>query len=134
MGKIQSPGTASFSALYNKCKHAAKQRNLLFTLSKLEHKIIASQICHYCGESPQKYNSYLKNKGTEQVRPNRYTEIFVLRNWIYVNGIDRKDNTLGYVASNCLPCCAMCNYLKCDLGYDAFLYWITKSYKHLATP
>jgi len=27
-------------------------------------------------------------------------------------GIDRLDNTLGYVKNNIVPCCSMCNYMK----------------------
>lgn len=27
-------------------------------------------------------------------------------------GIDRANNSLGYIPSNCVPCCSTCNYLK----------------------
>lgn len=37
------------------------------------------------------------------------------------NGIDRYDNSLGYVSSNCVPCCAMCNRVKLDRDVDGFL-------------
>lgn len=28
------------------------------------------------------------------------------------HGIDRVDNSIGYIKSNCVPSCAMCNYMK----------------------
>ena len=46
-------------------------------------------------------------------------------------GIDRKDNTLGYLLNNCLPCCAICNRAKRDLPYDVFLNHIAKISEHL---
>lgn len=129
--KHKEQGSASFSALFNKCKHAAKQRNLIFSLSREEHKILIIQNCHYCDRPPAKYNSYLKNKGLDQVRPNRYGESTIERNWICVNGIDRVDNKEGYEVSNCLPCCSICNYLKCDMTYKDFILWIKTAYNHL---
>ena len=36
-------------------------------------------------------------------------------------GIDRVDNGLGYIASNCVPCCGECNCMKRGLGGDDFL-------------
>jgi hypothetical protein len=124
-------GSASFSALFNKCKHSAKKRNLDFSLSTDEHKTLISQLCHYCGEPPIKYNSYLKNGGLCQVRPNRYGALTIERNWVEANGIDRINNNEGYTIDNCVPCCGRCNYLKCDTSYDEFLSWISKAYNHL---
>lgn len=40
------------------------------------------------------------------------------------NGIDRKDNTLGYLKENALPACIHCNYAKGNLTYADFLTWI----------
>lgn len=126
--KHKSPGSASFSNLYNKCKHTAKQRNLEFNLSRIEHCYLIVQNCHYCNSPPIKHNSYLKNKGKDQVRPNRYAKETIDRNWIMANGIDRIDNNEGYFIQNCVPCCAICNYIKCDMGYNEFIAWIKKVY------
>ncbi len=38
-----------------------------------------------------------------------------------ITGIDRKEPTVGYVLSNCLPCCYVCNRMKSDLTYTAFI-------------
>lgn len=131
MGILRNPGDASYSALYNKCKHAAKQKDVKFCLTKEEHRFIIEQECHYCGDKGRQYNSYLKNSMSEQVRLNRYSANTIERNYIVINGIDRQDNLMGYTVDNSLPCCGMCNYLKCDMDYDEFLSWVKKAYNRL---
>ena len=41
-----------------------------------------------------------------------------------INGIDRRDNTAGYVPENVVTCCAACNYKKGAQPYAAFLDWL----------
>lgn len=89
---------------YTYIKSHTKRHNIDFNLSKEEFINIINQPCHYCGG----------------FRPN-----------IKVNGIDRKDNTLGYILSNCLPCCKYCNISKSDRTYEEYIAWIIKSYTHL---
>lgn len=36
-------------------------------------------------------------------------------------GVDRKDNDVGYSATNVVACCKTCNYFKWNLSVDAFL-------------
>ncbi len=36
-------------------------------------------------------------------------------------GIDRKDNSIGYLFDNCLPACYTCNVLKGSFGYKEFI-------------
>ena len=42
------------------------------------------------------------------------------------NGIDRLDNTRGYVLDNCVPCCKHCNYVKSNLSVGVFKEWVTR--------
>lgn len=42
------------------------------------------------------------------------------------NGIDRKNNDLGYVASNCVPCCVICNRGKNNMSYNDFVSYISR--------
>lgn len=42
------------------------------------------------------------------------------------NGVDRKDNTLGYSVTNAVPCCAQCNYGKRDQTVKEFLDWVRR--------
>src|SRR5208337_432111 len=37
------------------------------------------------------------------------------------NGIDRLDNSIGYVLSNCVSCCKICNHMKHVLAVEDFL-------------
>ena len=36
------------------------------------------------------------------------------------NGVDRKNNDIGYLINNVVACCSTCNYMKRDLSYDDF--------------
>ncbi len=35
--------------------------------------------------------------------------------------LDRKDNNVGHVVRNVVPCCERCNYLRRDMPYEAWL-------------
>lgn len=39
-------------------------------------------------------------------------------------GVDRMDNTIGYLKKNCLPCCEFCNRAKFTRSYDEFKHWM----------
>lgn len=41
-------------------------------------------------------------------------------------GIDRRDNSLGYLISNCAPCCKHCNLAKRDMSEADFLAWVAR--------
>jgi hypothetical protein len=45
------------------------------------------------------------------------------------NGIDRFDNTKGYLLANCKPCCGHCNLMKKDQAYESIL----KNAEHIHT-
>jgi hypothetical protein len=62
----------------------AMLKNRLFTLSQQDFEKLVIQPCYYCG-----FYSNCK---------------FV--------GIDRIDNTKGYILNNCVPACTMCNMMK----------------------
>lgn len=40
---------------------------------------------------------------------------------VSMNGVDRADPSLGYIPTNCVPCCAMCNMMKNGYGQEAFI-------------
>lgn len=72
----------------------AKSRKLSFNLTFEQFLYFSKQNCFYCGDSP----SNLQTSPTGEV--------------FYYNGIDRKDNNLGYLFENCVPCCHNCNWAK----------------------
>lgn len=105
---------ASINELYGDYKRDAKKRNYTFELSLEEFTAIIRKNCHYCGIEPK--NIYKKRK------TKKYMLIF--------NGIDRQDNTIGYISSNCVPCCVQCNVSKRDKTLEEFNNWIDRLIQH----
>lgn len=106
--KLKS-GESSFNRIYYQYVMGAKRRGLSFELSKEFAKQIMSMDCYYCGVSPS-------NKSFGQRRKGEY---------VY-SGIDRVDNTKGYIESNVVPCCGQCNKSKGKLEYKEFISWIKR--------
>lgn len=92
---------------YCEYRLGAKTRNLIFQLTPDEFKNIVKQKCHYCGGFS--IDSNPKSRG---------------------NGIDRKNNNIGYVIENCVSCCVNCNYMKKAMPYNDYIKHIRRSYKH----
>lgn len=93
----------SLSLQYGVYQRTAELKNLIFELSLETFCEIVQQNCHYCGE-------FSENKT--------------------FNGIDRKDQTKGYVLDNCVPSCQMCNMIKNTLNEDKFLQKIEHILSH----
>lgn len=105
--KDQRTGTRAFRQVLSDYKCGAKRRGLIWTLSDEEFNTLSQNKCHYCGTGPS-------NTLTEPYDTFTY------------NGVDRKDNSLGYTLENSLPCCFECNMCKGTMEYDAFLAWINR--------
>jgi hypothetical protein len=91
--------------VYNDYKKKAKDKSIPFKLLFVEFVMLVTDICHYCGKMSFRDISSI-------------TKDTVIPDLI---GIDRKDSSKGYIFENCLPCCAMCNYMKGSLPHDTFL-------------
>lgn len=97
-------GSATLSVIYSDYRRGAKGRGLVFSLTKDQFLYICKQPCHYCGIEPQpKGYPYCSDGAT-----------------FCCNGIDRKDNSVGYTVDNCLPCCKLDNRGKLDATYDEY--------------
>ena len=95
--------------LRNYRRHA-QCRGLAWVLTGKDFDRLTAQDCHYCGQSPASVSrSGLYDGG-----------VFTY------NGIDRVDNTLGYIAGNVVPCCKICNNAKKDLPLEEFMAWIAR--------
>lgn len=103
---------AGSSDVYSTYKINARKRGYEFKISKKEAIDIFKKDCYYCGSIP----SSISKKCAIP---------------FFYNGIDRKDNSIGYTLENCLPCCARCNKSKMILSYDDFLEMVTKIYNNL---
>lgn len=109
-------GEAAFNLLYLNYKVRARKKNILFSLTKDEFKDLTKQKCYYCGQEPLQSAIGNKKRGA---------------NGDYLfNGIDRKDNNLGYTINNSITCCGICNKAKRDLSFNMFVQWIQKLSKY----
>lgn len=50
-----------------------------------------------------------------------------------LNGVDRIDNSQGYISGNVAPCCSICNTMKKKMTKDEFLSWVNKIHLHQAS-
>lgn len=75
-------------------KCSAASRSLEYSLNDVQAFLLYKQPCYYCGKQPS------------HVRKAQSGETFLC------NGIDRVDNSIGYVVGNCVSCCGRCNAAK----------------------
>lgn len=83
-------------------KYGAKKRGLIFEISENEFNKTIFSPCFYCGIAPNP-----------------------------TNGIDRVDNSVGYVSGNIVPCCSTCNRAKRKMSKDDFVVWVMRVSDHL---
>lgn len=117
--KMNPKEDSSVRSLFGEYRKNAIKRGLSFELSLEQVKTITSQPCYYCGTSPKQV--YVKRK-IRKITP-----------YIY-NGIDRIDNTKGYIRGNVVSCCGICNKMKHSYSIDIFLSQAKKIFsKHSYT-
>ena len=100
---------------FRRVRKDARARGLPFDIPFEFFKEKCHEPCHYCGESDG--NSISIRSKVE----GRY----IVENFRY-NGLDRKDNNLGYTEDNCVPACIICNRAKREMPYDEFIEWINR--------
>lgn len=111
------PGEKPKRDLLHGYKQSAEIRKIKFELTMKQFEELTKQNCFYCGETPLQIRVNNKDKN------DMYT----------YNGIDRVDNKKGYLISNCVACCKICNYAKREMSKEDFSKWISKVYSHLNT-
>ena len=109
-------GEASVNRKYKSYEDSAKTRGLGFELTKEEFVEITSLNCAYCGVAPGQISHRDFGNG----------------NYIY-NGIDRVDNSIGYIKENIVPCCFICNRAKGASSKEGFEEWMKGLIKHQTT-
>lgn len=100
-------GHASRNGLLYSYKKSAKQRNIEWKLSSKDFFTLTSSPCVYCGSEPNLVHKPNKSVNGEYV----------------YSGVDRLDNTIGYVPGNVVSCCWVCNRAKNEMGLQEFLLW-----------
>jgi hypothetical protein len=109
------PGSADLE-VFNRYLFRAKRKGYEFHLSKEEFFEIAKQDCFYCGEPPKQI----------ACKEKKYPFIY--------NGIDRIDNSKGYIRGNIVPCCGVCNKMKLEMSVDEFKDRMKIILNHLGDP
>lgn len=100
-------GDAAFNSLLYDYRYNADKRGLIFSLTQEQFREIISSPCAYCGRPPA----------------NVYTKHNCNGSFIY-SGVDRVDNSRGYLQDNCVPCCKFCNYAKKGGSVEEFQEWL----------
>lgn len=75
-------------------RHNAKKKGRPFQLTETIYADTTQQPCVYCHRDITETNT---------------------------SGIDRIDNSVGYLETNIQPCCSECNWMRADLTVEAFL-------------
>src|ERR1035437_10202550 len=108
-----SDGESAFNAVWNDYVQQSRRRKLKWSLTKNGPRKLFRGYCFYCGTSPIAVKTIPNGQGS-----------FVF------NGIDRRDNSLGYDKKNCVPCCMICNFMKRSMGVEEFLAHIRRIAGH----
>lgn len=107
--RMLSPGIVARNTILGHYVRAAKDRGYAWELTEEDFDDLTSSDCFYCGIPPSAVKKQRNSLGE----------------FIY-NGIDRKDNSQGYVRENVVPCCRLCNQAKMDNAFDDFMAWIAR--------
>lgn len=110
ISKKQNATIYTFKDVYREYVKKAKSREINFELSIEEASELFKSNCYYCGAKPS--NLRKRDTGIE----------------VFYQGIDRTDNSLGYVQGNVVPCCKYCNFAKFDRSHDQFLEHVSTIY------
>lgn len=73
---------------YNSLKTSARDRNLELNIKETDFVALIEKPCHYCGASLGGFTG---------------------------SGLDRLDNSKGYVYGNVVPCCKYCNRVRSNV-------------------
>lgn len=108
---------SAFMIVYRTIRVCADTRGFTFDLTTEDVKHISKKNCFYCGVEPKQIMKARNKFGSD---------------YIY-NGVDRVDNTRGYIIDNCVPCCKKCNQAKMNLPVEEFKTLIKNIYEHWAS-
>jgi len=107
------PGEASKNKVLLGYKQGAQSRGYDWDLPDEDFFRLIVLDCFYCGAPPSCTLIASPNSG-------EFT----------YNGLDRRDNSKGYVLENVVTCCKICNHAKKDLTFDDFMAWIARLAKY----
>ena len=97
--------SAAFNDLFSRYRRSAQQRSLAFCLDKTLFEKTISLPCYYCGQPPSQI----------------WERLGQYKSKVIYSGIDRTDNTFGYLPTNIVPCCKRCNIAKRSFSKEDFI-------------
>ena len=109
--KRKPPGHSAKHGLWLRYQQGAQARGYCWELGKEEFLALAAGDCYYCGDPPCRL-----------VCSGKYSKCLT-------NGVDRKNNSLGYTKENCVSCCTKCNVGKMDTDAED---WVAHCRKVMA--
>lgn len=130
--KSKDPVLPHIRDLISRYKRGAAERDLHFLLTEQDIREFIGQPCFYCGAPAIKYKGYINHRKKElrkAAKQNKYSATnleYYIKNAPFLHGIDRVENTIGYVKENCVPCCHQCNYAKSDHIVEEFVEWLSR--------
>ena len=93
--------------LINHVRYGAKRRGITYCVPDKDIAALFDMPCYYCGAPVSNtFKSKLKCLNGAEYR---------------YNGIDRLDNSQGYITDNIVPCCRVCNESKMDRTKDEYI-------------
>lgn len=102
--------------IFRNYKRGAKNRGYSWEISFEDFQSLIQKNCSYCNKEPQVNKGeepYFRNEGFKR------------------NGIDRRENSIGYTKQNVTTCCSRCNRMKLDMSEEEFLESIKNCYNYL---
>ncbi|MEZ2310803.1 hypothetical protein AB6809_29585 [Paraburkholderia sp. RCC_158] len=102
-----APGLVAKNVILLGYKYRASKKKFAWGLSDEQFFELVQGNCDYCGHPP----SQTVTRGAGSFK---------------YNGIDRIENTLGYVTGNVVSCCGVCNKAKRDLPFDEWVAWLDR--------
>jgi hypothetical protein len=103
------PSKVGQNDVLSQYERSAKKRNLDWNLTEEQAIELFKDNCYYCDTEPN----------TNRQRKSFYEPFFF-------NGIDRIDNSEGYLLNNVRSCCKICNMMKSNLTEKEFYEHIFK--------
>lgn len=107
--KLSISAGEGYKNIANNVKVMSKiNSNWIWKLSPEQTIFLISQNCHYCGSPPNNVMSRGPAKG------------------LHYSGIDRINSNKGYITTNVVSCCIVCNRMKSNLNYGIFISHMNK--------